>query len=147
LVPQWLAITGGVFAMAAFADLSCSPRRDKAVPRCAMLGFAILLVVAATQRVRFDGPPADDFINVDRYVVLPKILLLWILGSAAARSTVRGRVAAVLFMTSILVTLPYLRFPPLIDLQWHRYCDDLRAGKEVTVPINPDWSATFPARQ
>lgn len=146
VTPRWLAITGGVLAMAGFGVIAWSPRREQALPRYAMLVFALILVMAASRRVRFDGPPADDFINVDRYVVLPRILLLWILGSTATKGTVRGRVALALFSTSMLVTLPYFRFPPLLDLQWHRYCADLRAGKEVTVPINPDWSVTFPAR-
>lgn len=84
-----------------------------------------------------------------RYVFPLQLLLLWLL-LAMLRDRARWvRIAcgsAALWM--IAVNLPRLRIAPVPDQRWADYAPKLRAGEEVTIPINPEgWSFTFAARK
>lgn len=141
-----VATTLGFCFIGLCAWISLWRRGKNLQPAVAMWAFLILLTVAALKRVRFDhfGPLAFD--AADRYFILPKILLLWLLASSVDLKTTRGKVAAATLAAIALLSAPNFRFAPMPDLKWASYCDRIRTGEPVKVPINPDWAVEFPRR-
>jgi hypothetical protein len=77
------------------------------------------------------------------------MLIAWWLLLAAAADDRRwlARTATVAALWSIAINVPRLREPPLADLGWSVFAAKIRAGEEVSVPINPSpWRMQLPAR-
>jgi hypothetical protein len=143
-----LLIALGLFVAAVIVVISFwrLPRAER-LPRVMIVAFAAELSAVAIFRLWPHIIAIDDFTNADRYFVLPRILLLWLLCAAADVRSQVGKVAAALLVTAFLSNLNNFVFKPLPDLRWNSYCEKLRAGEAVTIPINPGWEVQFPRRK
>ncbi len=110
------------------------------------LSFGALLA-ASLFRCRFVLLPLCHATFGSRYFFLPQLVLLWLLAPLLrdARPWL-ARSATVLLLWMLAVNVPRLRESGLPDLHWPEHAAKLRAGAAVTVPINPGWSFTVPAR-
>jgi len=113
------------------------------------LGFTALLLASTTLRKRFDLWHFPDLANGDRYFFIPKVLLLWVVVTLAATVAADRWIrwtAAGLLAAGFMLNAPRYRFQPYQDHAWYSLCPDIRAGKSVTVTINPDWTFSYQRR-
>ncbi len=141
-----LILTLTLGGMIAFLMLRASETR----PLRIALGLAFLAMLASTLYRCWHSMPALCLPGgASRYIFPLQLLLLWLL-LAMLRDRARWvRVtcaAAAIWM--IVVNLPRMQIGALPDKRWADYAPKLRAGEEVSIPINPDgWSFTFSAKK
>jgi len=87
--------------------------------------------------------------NADRYVFPLQLTLLWLLLASVRHRSRLWRVTAIgAAAWMVIFNVPRLRIAALPDRRWGDYAPKLRAGEEVTIPINPaGWTFTFPERK
>lgn len=141
-----LALTG----LLAATMLFLARRGGETLPVRAMLGLVFAALLASTfYRCWHSMPVLCEPWGASRYVFPLQLIVLWLLIAMTGerRPAVRWLCAgAAIWM--IAVNLPRMRIAPVPDKRWADYASKLRAGEEVTIPINPEgWTFTFPARQ
>ncbi|MFA5265709.1 MAG: hypothetical protein WC378_17965, partial [Opitutaceae bacterium] len=107
---------------------------------------ACVLLAAAVLRARPDAFPLYAIGYAERYFVIPRILLGWIVIWIAVGPSAWRHAARIVALLAILCQLPSYRFPPLADLHWEQYCDALRRRDAVDIPIHPGWILHYPGR-
>lgn len=137
--PLVLALGATATLLGLAAVLRSSRHRTEMLLLLAVVG---LLLVSTAIRKRFDLWMFGDSWNGDRYFFIPKVILIWIALMLAAH---RGRplvriTAGLVIMTGLVLNSPLYRFKPYTDLGWYALCPDIRAGRKVTVKVNPDWT-------
>jgi hypothetical protein len=142
------AIALGLVLFAAIIWLAWRPGENRVMR--GNLALLFLAFLASTYyRTWHSMPLMNEPGSASRYLFPLQLLLLWLLLAMQRDRAKSVRVlcaAAAAWM--ILVNLPRLRIAPVPDKHWTDYAPKLRAGEEVTIPINPDgWSFTFPARK
>lgn len=140
------ALVAGGVAVAVILLWTAAGGRRGALARWSILGFGGMLLAAACVRLEVDRMPPDNFANGDRYFVLPRILLLWLVASSAGWATRPARLALLTWLVLIGLGLPHFRLEAWPDQRWRDYCDKVRVGDEVTVPCNPGWTIHFERR-
>ena len=114
-----------------------------------LLGFTVLLLTFTTVRKRFDLWNFPDLADGDRYFFIPKVVLLWVVVTVASTLAVERWIrwtAAGLLAAGVILNMPRYRFKAYEDHAWYSLCPDIRAGKTVTVTINPDWTFSYQRR-
>ncbi|HRE80583.1 MAG TPA: hypothetical protein PLN52_06020 [Opitutaceae bacterium] len=104
-----------------------------------LLAFAFALLAVSALRVRFDLLMFGDLHNGDRYFVIPKIVVLWTLVSLLPlpiNRWIRGA-AMVGLMMAVVLNASLFKFVPYDRTNWYEQADNIRAGREVKVVINP----------
>ncbi len=143
-----LLIETALGALILLAAVALALRRGPARPERIWLALAFgALLAASLLRCRYVLIPLCHATFGSRYFFLPQLVLLWLL-APLLRDTRPwlARSAAVLLLWILAVNVPRLRESGLPDLHWREHAAQLRAGTAVTVPINPGWSFTAPAR-
>ncbi len=144
----WAVAAGLTLALVALvAWLALHPSDTR--PLRLTLGLAFAALLASTLVRCWHSMPVLCVPGAaSRYVYPLQLLLLWLLLALAhdRRKWIRVLgVGAAAWM--VLVNVPRLRIAPVPDRQWAVYAPKLRAGEEVTIPINPEgWNFTFAAR-
>jgi hypothetical protein len=142
-VMSWPAAVLAAIAVLGFASLISFAWRtpDRRPDRLLLLGALVAITAAALFKFNgYLGLLADPQ-NGDRYFLVPKILVLWLLVQAwdgSARWFTRCACLAV-----VLTTLTAIRFAPYVDHHWPLWAAKIRAGEAVKVPINPGDSTFF----
>lgn len=121
-------------------------RRDL---RLILLFAGGLVLAAAIYKFRFDLNQLRSAHNGDRYFYIPKLLLLWFfIFELGSPETWRHRLSSLFLSVCLLASVSGYRAKPLVDYHWQNYVADIRAGREVAVPINPpSWKIHFKARE
>lgn len=137
----------GLVALAGVTVLALrgGPARGERVALAIAFG---LFLAGGLYRCRYVLP---DFCHASfgsRYLFPPMLIAWWLLLAAAADDRRwLARTATVAALWSIAINVPRLREPPLADLGWSVFAAKIRAGEEVSVPINPSpWRMQLPAR-
>lgn len=148
-IPWWAGalLTALLFIVIAVLALRLD-RTCRPLGRILALAFAALLV-STLARTWPAMPLLCQPDSASRYIYPLQLLLLWLL-LATARDPSRPFRLACLTLVLVALAANHSRFriPPVPDKQWSRYVPQLRAGAEVTVPINPEgWEFPFPARR
>lgn len=108
----------------------------------------VLVVIAAVRRIRPDTWAFDDIVNGDRYLYVPKVLSLWlfVLVFIETKALWIRRTLLTVVAIGVIGNISSFRFSPLPDLYWASYCDKIRAGQKVVIPINPGWTKEYPGK-
>jgi len=133
---------------AGIALLAARPGAMRGLRLTLALIFAALLA-SALYRTWHSMPAMTVPGSASRYLFPLQLLLLWLLLASMTDAT-KGLRAGCAFAAAwmIVVNVPRLRIAPVPDKQWAQYAAKLRAGEEVTIPINPEgWTFWFPARK
>lgn len=147
-VPTVLAIMLTAALGGALLFLAIQPGETRRLRTTLVLLFAAMLLSTA-YRCWHSMPVLCVPWSASRYVFPLQIILLWLLIATTTDGARWVRVSsAVIAIWIIGANLPRLRIAPVPDKHWGDYAARLRAGEEVTIPINPDgWTFTFPARK
>ncbi len=134
-------ISTGVTGVLLFSGIVFFATREKAfrVEALLLVLALVILLAASAVRKRIDLWLFRDLTGGDRYLFLPKLLVLWLLiiiATAVPNRWLRG-VAIALLMLSVATNAQRFRFRPYVDYHWYQLCDELRAGHAVKVTINP----------
>ena len=113
-----------------------------------MIAAALVLVLGASLfRTRWTLHEYFVAHSSSRYMFLPQLLSIWLLGTLACQKGRAGRAALSVALWCLAVNAPRLRESAYPDMQWGRYTEQIRAGKGARIPINPPgWILTLPAR-
>jgi len=149
-------LLAGAAAWAAVAWSAFSGGKFRA-QRIALFLFCILLCVLSATRTRDDAWDFRESMNGERYFYLPRVIILWIAALCLCRASTGWRIAAVAATAGVFCAgykVPYLAGPSYRDaavqrpeVPWDRYCQQLRAGEEVTVRVSPGWRFFVPERE
>ena len=113
-----------------------------------MIAAALVLVLGASLfRTRWT---LHEYImphSNSRYVFVPQLLSIWLLGTLACQRGRAAKAALWVALWGLAVNAPRLRESAYPDLQWSRFTEQIRAGEGARIPINPPgWILTLPAR-
>jgi len=151
LLPADLGAVAGTLAglatLAAVAYLAVRP--GPARTERGMIAAALLLILAASLfRTRWTLHEYFTPHSNSRYVFLPQLLALWLLGTLAAGRGRAARIALAVALWCLAANLPRLREAAYPDMAWGRYAGRIREGRAMTIPINPPgWTLTLPDRR
>jgi hypothetical protein len=123
--------------------------REKLPGGLVLLTAGLLVLVAATVKIRFDQMPFGDFNDGDRYFFTDKVILVWLLAAIAGRWPFVGRPVLILVLgCALLVNRHRFVFATQPDLDWPKYAAALDRGEGVRVPILPkDFYLWVPPRR
>jgi hypothetical protein len=116
----------------------------------AMLGLLFAAILASTfYRCWHSMPVLCEPSGASRYVFPLQLILCWLLLALTRDRDAWIRwTCAIAAVWMVAINVPRLRIAPVPDKRWADYAPKLRAGEEVTIPLNPDgWTFTFPARK
>jgi hypothetical protein len=142
-----------------FALISCAlfVRDEFQGKRLQLILFAAVLVGFTTLKVRFDIWDYRETLNADRYLYIPRVIVLWVAVSCLHGRPQSTRILASLAAAVLLVATaltPYLEGPaytlrhderPYYD--WSPYVEGLRRGARVEVTTSPGWTFVVPERK
>jgi hypothetical protein len=122
---------------------------DKRETRFTLLLAGLILMASAFLKSRHNLGHFDIIAAGDRYFYMPKLFMLWVFIFELASPALWRRSIAITFLCiSFFVSTRNYRTSPWHDLHWSSYSYDIRAGREVVVPINPPgWQIHFKARE
>jgi hypothetical protein len=131
---------------AAFLVLRPPEKRDL---RLILIFAGGIIMAAAFYKYRFELKQMSSIRAGDRYFYIPKLLIWWFfLFEVSSLVRWRRRLAITLLTVGLAAGATYYRAPRWIDYHWQNYVADIRAGREVIVPINPPgWQIHFKARE
>ena len=125
-------------------------RRKQTVGGLPLLLTAVLVLAAASYKVRPDTWTLSELGNGDRYFFIPKIILLWLLASLATTFSTRARISlGAVLLLPLVVNAPRFFIPPAPDQNWKNSCALIEQGEPVSVPIlpAPDTTILHPGRR
>ncbi|MEI6107590.1 MAG: hypothetical protein WCR49_11315 [Opitutae bacterium] len=104
-----------------------------------LLAACVALVLAGTLfRFRQDPGPLAVLSNGDRYFILPKLLVTWLLIQGLGQSDWRRYACAVVCLAILSVSLANWRYERIPNLHWVDYAQRIEAGENIPViPLNP----------
>ena len=145
----WLAgaaLTAALLAAIAWLVRGGAGPRD---PRL-MLALAFAGLLASTWLRCWHSMPALCVPgNATRYVFAMQLVFAWLVLAGVRDPRRAVRISCIgLLGWALVINLTRLRLPPAPDQNWASYAPKLRAGEEVTIPINPaGWNFTFPEQK
>jgi hypothetical protein len=145
LSPALAALVGIIFI--AFFVWIVTGKDDQRSQRLTLSALLLMLLIVAIVKTRIDFWPHGDLARADRYLFIPKIIVLWSIASAAGRQSIRGRAAAGMLLIAGAAAIIVLSLDPLPRHDWPVSRERLSGGKSVEVEINPGWGLTLPPRE
>ena len=145
---SWTAqrvIGTGFVALLLVGALRPHPRRWLRAQLVVAFGLFTTVVL---YRTRPDSWAQPDLVNADSYFFIPRLLLAWLLiWEFDARPRVVAWAARGLCLLAVVLELPNHVKPAPADLHWENYCDAIRRGVPVQIPILPvPWVIQYPGR-
>lgn len=147
-VPTFVYIAISLFAWGLAFFLSRNPPAKREL-RLVLLLSGGLIICAAIYKFRFELNLLQSVHNGDRYFYIPKLLLLWFfIFELGSPETWRRRLSGIFLSVCLIASISGYRAKPMVDYHWQNYMADIRAGREVVVPINPPgWNIHFKSRE
>ena len=110
---------------------------DKRGPRRMLILAMIAALAASIYRFKYVLFIFATPEHIARYFLIPQVLFVWLLVSEFSRSLPRRIVAFTLFFAFLINTLTFFRVEPLWDYEWAKCVQQIYAGENVAVPMNP----------
>ena len=105
---------------------------------------ASLVFVVGLYRSSGEVPKVNAFHSGIRYMFLPHLCVTYILLLGLSSGRLGRWLSAPLLLLASVASATTFTMPTPEDLHFERYCDDIRAGKPVTVPLlHEGWSMTL----
>ncbi len=135
----------GLLTVGALVTVACLPGEQR--ERRALLVAALLAVLAATlYRARHGLTAFAGLQNGDRYLFIPKVLVVWLLISGWNRTGMRW-ITRLACAAMLIATCTRWRYERLPDRHWDDYARRIDAGEAVNdVPLNPGITFSHPGR-
>lgn len=142
-VPLWPEAFAAVFIGLAFAAILAGADQGRRRFAAIILMVAVLQLVATASK--FAGHAGDlvPWQNGDRYFVLVRVVVWWLLLLALlaiprlGKRWAVGGFLALLVLSVALANGRHLRQPALDDLQWQHHANCIDSGQAVAIPIHP----------